>query len=539
MKKLHRAGAILLLFAVLFSLSVPAAASDSVDAVLADTAATVYQSVPSPQFGAIGGEWAVIGLARSGYDIPDRYYTDYYAAIEAHVSACSGKLHEKKYTEYSRLILALTAIGKDARQVAGYDLTVPLGDYEKTIWQGVNGPIWALLALDCGDYPMPQNPQAETQATRQMYIDYILQCQCSDGGWSLSGGALSDADLTGMALQALAKYQDQPAVAAATAQALSCMSRQQDETGGFSSWGTSNSESCVQMLVALCELGLPLDDARFVKNGHTLLDALMNYYQPGQGFVHTLGGTGSDQMATEQGLYALAAVQRAAAGRSSLYRMDDAIQLGSNAASGAGLPGKHPDVQSVPVTAAGATFTDLAGSPCRAAVEALASRSILTGRDAATFAPDASMTRAEFAAVVVRALGLTPQRRGLFEDVSAGSWYAGFVDTAAFYGIVNGKQADRFVPAGTITRQEAAVMVARAGALCGMQTDFDTAAIRDTLAQFTDYVQTAEWARQSLAFCYQAQILDDAALEIRPTQAITRGEVAQMLYQLLEKAELL
>ena len=539
MKKLHRAGAILLLFAVLFSLSVPAAASDSVDAVLADTAATVYQSVPSPQFGAIGGEWAVIGLARSGYDIPDRYYTDYYAAIEAHVSACSGKLHEKKYTEYSRLILALTAIGKDARQVAGYDLTVPLGDYEKTIWQGVNGPIWALLALDCGDYPMPQNPQAETQATRQMYIDYILQCQCSDGGWSLSGGALSDADLTGMALQALAKYQDQPAVAAATAQALSCMSRPQDETGGYSSWGTSNSESCVQMLVALCELGLPLDDARFVKNGHTLLDALMNYYQPGQGFVHTLGGTGSDQMATEQGLYALAAVQRAAAGRSSLYRMDDAIQLGSNAASGAGLPGKHPDVQSVPVTAAGATFTDLAGSPCRAAVEALASRSILTGRDAATFAPDASMTRAEFAAVVVRALGLTPQRRGLFEDVSAGSWYAGFVDTAAFYGIVNGKQADRFVPAGTITRQEAAVMVARAGALCGMQTDFDTAAIRDTLAQFTDYVQTAEWARQSLAFCYQAQILDDAALEIRPTQAITRGEVAQMLYQLLEKAELL
>ena len=261
MKKLHRAGAILLLFAVLFSLSVPAAASDSVDAVLADTAATVYQSVPSPQFGAIGGEWAVIGLARSGYDIPDRYYTDYYAAIEAHVSACSGKLHEKKYTEYSRLILALTAIGKDARQVAGYDLTVPLGDYEKTICQGVNGPIWALLALDCGDYPMPQNPQAETQATRQMYIDYILQCQCSDGGWSLSGGALSDADLTGMALQALAKYQDQPAVAAATAQALSCMSRQQDETGGFSSWGTSNSESCVQMLVALCELGLPLDDA--------------------------------------------------------------------------------------------------------------------------------------------------------------------------------------------------------------------------------------------------------------------------------------
>lgn len=285
------------------------------------------------------------------------------------------------------------------------------------------------------------------------------------------------------------------------------------------------------MLVALCELGLPLDDARFVKNGHTLLDALLNYYQPGQGFVHTLGGTGSDQMATEQGLYALAAVQRAAAGRSSLYRMDDAHPSLAPMLRPAPGPCRESTRMSSPSLSPppAPTFTDLAGSPCRAAVEALASRSILTGRDAATFAPDASMTRAEFAAVVVRALGLTPQRRGLFEDVSAGSWYAGFVDTAAFYGIVNGKQADRFVPAGTITRQEAAVMVARAGALCGMQTDFDTAAIRDTLAQFTDYVQTAEWARQSLAFCYQAQILDDAALEIRPTQAITRGEVAQML----------
>ncbi len=80
---------------------------------------------------------------------------------------------------------------------------------------------------------MPENPEAKTQATRQMYIDRILECQLPDGGWSLFGGTeaagsgdgVSDPDITGMALQALAKYQDQPAVAEATEEALACMSK--------------------------------------------------------------------------------------------------------------------------------------------------------------------------------------------------------------------------------------------------------------------------------------------------------------------------
>lgn len=130
------------------------------------------------------------------------------------MEACKGVLHEKKYTEYSRLIVALSSIGMDARNVAGYDLTYALGDYDKTIWQGMNGLIWALIALDSRNYPVPQNKEAKTQAIRQMYIDRILDCQLADGGWSLFGGTeaastgdgVSDPDITGMALQALAKY---------------------------------------------------------------------------------------------------------------------------------------------------------------------------------------------------------------------------------------------------------------------------------------------------------------------------------------------
>lgn len=552
MKREQKGLSFLMVLAIVFSLIIPAAAvSDSaVDAAMADTAAYVYNLVKSPQVGSIGGEWAVLGLARSGYSVPDEYYQNYYATVEKYVKACKGVLHEKKYTEYSRVIVALTAIGKDPTDVAGYNLLTPLGDYDKTIWQGINGPIWALIALDSGSYAMPQNPDAATQATRQMYVDRILECQLPDGGWSLFGGTASasahetsDPDITGMALQALAKYQDQAAVKKATDEALACMSKQQSSDAGFASWGTANSESVVQMIVALCELGIPLDDSRFVKNGKTAADNLMTFYQKGAGFQHTLSGSGSNQMATEQGLYGLVAIQRAAAGKNSLYRMGDALKIGGSTAAGPekgeGLNGKNADVKSVPITSPGITFDDISGHDNQSAIEALAARGIITGKSATTFDPDATMTRAEFTAIVVRALGLTPQATSMFTDVKTTDWFAAYVGTANTYGIVNGTSDTTFTPQGTITRQEAAAMMARAAKLCGMDTEYTTASARDVLAQFSDYVKCASWAIPSLAFCYDKDILNGSALTIQPSKAILRCEVAQMLYNLLSSANLM
>ena len=362
-ERLKRGAAALLALIMVLGLSgnaFAAVSDDTLTAAIEDTAQYIYETVKSPQVGSIGGEWAVLGLVRSGYTVPEEYYQDYYATVESYVRACKGELHDKKYTEYSRVIVALSAIGKDARSVAGYDLTKALGDYDKTIWQGLNGPIWALIALDSRDYPMPVNPEAKTQATRQMYIDRILECQLPDGGWSLFGGTeaagsgdgVSDPDITGMALQALAKYQDQPAVAEATEEALACMSKKQSTDGGFASWGTANSESVVQMIVALCELGISLDDPRFVKGGNTMLDNLMTFYQPGNGFLHTQNGSGSNQMATEQAFYGMVAAQRARQNKNSLYRMGDAITVaeGEETPSGAGLEGKHADVKAVPTS---------------------------------------------------------------------------------------------------------------------------------------------------------------------------------------------
>lgn len=551
----RRGAAALLTLALTVGLSLPAQAAvtpGDLSAAIQDTAEYIYTTVQDPQVGSIGGEWAVLGLARSGYDVPDSYYQDYYATVEEYVEACDGALHDKKYTEYSRVIVALSAIGKDARDVAGYDLTVALGDYEKTIWQGLNGPIWALIALDSAGYPMPENPEAETQATRQMYIDRILECQLPDGGWSLFGGTeaatsgdgTADPDITGMALQALAKYQDQPAVAQATQEALACMSEQQSDDGGFASWGTANSESCVQMIVALCELGIDLDDPRFVKNGNTMLDNLMTFYRQGEGFLHTQSGSGSNQMATEQGFYGLVAAQRAAEGRSSLYRMSDALSIPDaveteTSGQGQGLEGKDPAVTAQPITSPGKTFPDIAFSDQITAIEALAARGIIDGKSDGNFDPEGSMTRAEFATIVVRALGLTPAANDTFTDVPASSWYAPYVGTASSFGLINGVGGGRFNPDGTITRQEAAVMVSRAAELCGMDTGMDTAAVRNMLAQFPDYMSSAEWARAQLAFCYREGILSQTELNIRPQDAVTRAEVAQMLFNLLSSAELL
>ena len=143
------------------------------------------------------------------------------------------------------------------------------------------------------------------------------------------------------------------------------------------------------------------------------------------------------------------------------------------------------------------------------------------------------MTRAEFAAIVVRALGLTPEGKNSFSDVAAEAWYAPYVGTAYSCGIITGVADDRFNPSGTITRQEAAVMVSRAAKLCGLETEMDNAATRNMLAQFP------EWARAPLAFCYQEKILNQAELNIRPLEAVTRAEVAQMLFNLLGSANLL
>lgn len=442
-----------LVLAIVFALSaaVPAFAGNgsALDKAIAETAAYVQKAAPSPQVGSIGGEWAVIALKRSGADVPASWYDSYYAAALSTVTKKKGILSAAKYTEYSRVVLALAAMGRYGTDVGGYDLLTPLGDYDKTTKQSLTGPAYALIALDSFSYAMPENTAAKTQATREMYVSYLLSRQLSDGGWSL-GGKSADPDTTAMVLQALAKYKTETEVAAAIGKAVARLSALQNAAGGYESWGSENSESTAQVLLALCALGVAANDSRFVKNGHTLTDALLAY-AAGGGFRHTPGG-GVNEMATEQALCALDAVKRQRDGQTAFFDMTDAL----------------PSVDVPAVTSSGKTFSDITGNENQTAIEALAARNILGGTGSGRFEPDRTMTRAEFAAIVTHSLSLAPAATNAFSDVAAGVWYAGYVGTAYRTGIIAGVGGGKFDPAGTVTCRQASLMAAKAAKLCGL-----------------------------------------------------------------------
>lgn len=267
----------------------------------------------NPEFGSVGGEWKVLALARSGfYPTQSGYFSEYYAKIEKLVAANgSPKLHPQKSTENSRLIIALSSIGRDARSVAGFDLTAPLGDFNYVKKQGLNGVIFALIALDCNkDYGMSD--------IKSQCVDLLLSRECDGGGWALGLGA-AEADITAMAITALAPYRK---AAAAIERGVEKLSALQNANGSFSSGGVETSESCSQVLVALSTVGINAHkDSRFIKSGNSALDALCAFYVGG-GFAHMANG-GANSMATEQAAYALCAYDRFLSGRSSLYNMND------------------------------------------------------------------------------------------------------------------------------------------------------------------------------------------------------------------------
>lgn len=412
-----------------------AAAPARYDAETQKTAAYLARA-ENPVPGDAGDDWAVIGLARGGYYPGKAYFDGYISAVRA--DAADGGLDYRTGTSYARCVLALTAAGCDARGIAGHDLTAPLGDYAFVCRQGINGPVWALLALDAGGYPVPPAPAGAAQATRKSYIDYILAREVKGGGFALSG-SVPDPDVTAMALQALSKYRYRADVDGAVSRAITALSSIQLGSGGFKSMGVENAESCAQVIIALCELSISPDDARFTKSGRTVLDALMAYSMGDGAFRHVPGGA-SSRVAAEQAYLALASAQRAQGGILSLYRM----------------------------AGADAAFTDIHGDPNREAIEALCAAGIITGMGDGTYAPHKRMTRAEFAALTVRAVGLAPKAVSVFRDVPAVEWYAKYIGAAYLSGIIKGRSAAVFDPSGYITDVEADIMLSRAAVLLGV-----------------------------------------------------------------------
>ena len=298
--------------------------AQDVSAVLNATMAKLATTVTAPQFGTSAGEWTVLSLARGSYYEKDNtYFIDYYDRIAETVNQTAasvnlnGALHKNKSTENSRLIMALSAIGKDSTGVGDWNLITPFDDFSWITRQGINGPIFALIALDTNNYTTGND------TIRQQCVDYILKKQLSDGGWALSGAA-ADPDITSMALQALYNYREQTSVKEAAEKGINCLSNMQNANGGYTSWGSVNCESIAQVIVACTTWGInPDTDSRFVKNGHSAVDALLEFYVKEEAaFKHVQSGS-TDAMATDQGCYALVAYDRLLKGKTALYDMSD------------------------------------------------------------------------------------------------------------------------------------------------------------------------------------------------------------------------
>ena len=306
----------------------PGEAQD-VSVVLNATMAQLAATVTEPVFGTTAGEWTVFSLARGNYYAKDNaYFTDYYDRIvetvntEAASVNMNGALHKNKSTENSRLIVALSAIGKDATSVGDWDL-VEAYSANGLSWikkQGLNGTIWALIALDSNDY-------ATSDTTiRQQCVDAILAAQHDDGGWALTANLTyaSDPDVTGMALTALYPYREQPAVAAACEEAFACLSTIQNDNGTYTSGGAQCAESCSWVIVATTTWGInPDTDSRFIKNGNSVVDGLLAHYLADSATFQHIIGAGSNAMATDQSCYALVAYDRFVKGKTALYDYSD------------------------------------------------------------------------------------------------------------------------------------------------------------------------------------------------------------------------
>ncbi|MNW31566.1 Endo-1,4-beta-xylanase A precursor [compost metagenome] len=187
------------------------------------------------------------------------------------------------------------------------------------------------------------------------------------------------------------------------------------------------------------------------------------------------------------------------------------------------------------------TFADTVNHWAENAISDMGSRMIVTGVAPDKFEPTRYITRAEFAAMVVRALGLTPGKGDTtFTDVQASQWFAGYVQTAREYQLIEGYEDGRFAPQDHITREQAMTIISKAMILTGIQTTASKKQIEAELASFEDQSSIAGYARAHIAANLSHNIAKGrSASTLAPKGQITRAEVAQLLQNLLQKSELI
>ncbi|MEN6348508.1 MAG: S-layer homology domain-containing protein, partial [Syntrophomonas sp.] len=171
----------------------------------------------------------------------------------------------------------------------------------------------------------------------------------------------------------------------------------------------------------------------------------------------------------------------------------------------------------------------------------MGSRMVVSGVSKENYEPDRDITRAEFAAILVQALGLKPGNdQGTFSDVQGSDWFSGAIQTASQYQIISGYGNGKFGPTDKITREQAITMIAKAMNITGLKAEFREEDGEKILAGFTDAGKTAEYARSSMIACVKTGLITGKVGNVlAPKDNITRAEVALVVQKLLQKSNLI
>ncbi len=248
--------------------------------------------------------WGAVALRQAGKTVPDSYLETAKQLIQSKGGNFRLITDAEKYT------MGILAAGGDPANIAGYNLVEKIynGDVTK---QGNNGVVYALIALDSGNFTIPSS----AVWTREKLIQQLLDVQQSDGHWSLSAtDSSTDIDVTAMVLTALASYKDQEGVKDSITKAVDYLSTQ------YLSGKVDNSNSAAQVVIALSALGIDANDLLFTKDNVSIMQYLMSFQNADGGFGYKPGDA-SETMSTPQGLLAVGAYQRFMNGKGSIYQL--------------------------------------------------------------------------------------------------------------------------------------------------------------------------------------------------------------------------
>ncbi len=186
-------------------------------------------------------------------------------------------------------------------------------------------------------------------------------------------------------------------------------------------------------------------------------------------------------------------------------------------------------------------FSDVAKHWAKSAVNDMGSRMVIDGTGGGKFTPNRDITRAEFAAILVRGLGLKPESGATsFSDVKAADWYSGVINTAYAYGLIDGFEDGTFRPKDKITREQAMLILSKAMVLTGLADTLSVPSADVVLNPYGDASKVAKWAQNGVAGSVQAGIVTGRSADtLAPKANMTRAEVAAIIQRLLQKSGLI